>query len=358
MGYDMDARPIETRPPFLSRITLARIAIVAAAVLLMWAVWDIVLLVFFAALLAAVLRGAADWLAERTGMRVGLMLTLVVIVTLLAFVGIGYWIGPNIAHQGRDLVHRLTEQYAGLRQRLEDIPMARSLTQRPSGASQGVAARLAKPAEEVLSLSFRTLAGIVILAVTTLYFAASPELYVRGVVRLVPIPYRRRVHQVMEEIAHVLRMWLLGQLVDMVTVGVLAAVGLWLVGVPVPFALGVLSGLFTFVPYFGTIVSGLIAILVALSVSFPKALWALGVFALCHVVEGYIVAPLIQRRLVDLPPALTVLSMTVMGTFFGALGIILGTPIAAAGLASVRMLYVGDFLGDHEAEPPRERPPS
>lgn len=356
----MDARTTETRPPFVSRITLGRIALVAAAVALIWVLHDVFLLIFFAALLAAVLRGAADWLAEHTGVRVGFTLTAVVIAAILAIAGLTYWIGPHLVHQSRDLAHRLSSESESLRQRFSDVPVVRSLTQGSSAvASQGAGAaaeHLAKPFEEVLSVSLSAVVGAVVLLVTTLYFAASPEVYVRGVVSLVPIPRRARVHQVMEELGHTLRRWLLGQLVDMVVVGVLASVGLWLAGVPVPFALGVLSGLFTFVPYLGTIVSGVIAVGVALSVSLTKALLALGVFTICHIVEGYIVAPLVQRRLVELPPALTVLSMTIMGTLFGVLGVILGTPVAAAGLVSVRMLYVGDFLGDHESEPPRERP--
>ena len=331
-----------------------------AAVVLVWALSDVVLLVFFAALLAAVLRGAADWATERTGVRVGIALAVIVVAVLALFAGLAYWIGPHLVHQGRDLSHRLAAQLEALRQRFPDVPMAGSPTEKPSASvAQGagaIAERLAQPTEEVLSVSLRTLAGLIVLIVTTLYFAASPETYVRGVVRLVPIPYRPRALQVMEELAHVLRMWLLGQLVDMVAVGVLSAVGLWLAGCPVPFALGVLAGLLTFVPYFGAIAAGIPAVLIALTVSVPTALWALGVFTLCHCVEGYVVAPLVQRRMVELPPALTVLSMTVMATLFGAMGVILGTPVAAAGLVTVRMLYVGDFLGDHEAEPERERP--
>jgi predicted PurR-regulated permease PerM len=351
----MDAQP-DTRPPFVSRLTLGRIAVIAAAVALVYTLYNVILLIFFAALLAAVLRGAADWIAERTGMRVGIALTLIVAAVLAVFAGLGYWIGPRLIQQGHDLVNRLTGQFGALQQRFEGTPVVRTLTQADSSAApQGIVERVAKPAEEALSISFDAIAGIVVLFVTTLYFAADPELYVRGVVRLVPIPHRPRVHQVMEELAHTLRRWLLGQFVDMVVVGMLSAVGLWLAGVPVPFALGILSGLFTFVPYFGTIVAGLIATLVALSVSFPKALWALGVFTLCHVVEGYVIAPVVQRRLIELPPALTVLAMTVLGTLFGTLGIILGTPLAAVGLVSVRMLYVGDFLGDHDAESPQER---
>ena len=353
----MDARTSEARPPFVSRITLARIAIVAAAVVLIWALSDVVLLIFFAVLLAAVLRGAADWLAARTGGHVGLMLTLVVLVIVALLVGFAFWIGPELTRESSDLVRRLSEEWNSLRQRLAGTPIGHSLAQRTSAApQQNIVERLAAPFESVLGVSLRTLAGFIVLVVTSLYFAAAPDVYVRGVLHLVPIPYRPRVQQVMEETAHMLRLWLLGQLVDMLAVGILAAVGLRLVGVPVPYALAVLAGLLTFVPYFGAIVAGIPAVLVALTVSVPTALWTLGVFTLCHCVEGYVVSPLVQRRLVELPPALTVLSMTVMAALFGAMGVIVGTPVAVAGLVSVRMLYVGDFLGDHEPEPARERP--
>ena len=351
----MDARTTEARPPFASRITLGRIAIVAAAVVLIWVLSDVALLIFFAVLLAAVLRGAADWLAEHTGARVGLMLTLVVVLLLGIVVGAAFWIGPELVREGRDLVHRLSQEYDTIRQHLNGMPLARSLA-KGAPQPQTVMERLTTSARMVLGLSLRTLAALIVLVVTAIYFAAAPEVYVRGVLHLIPIPYRPRVHQVMEELAHMLRLWLLGQLVDMLVVGVLAAIGLRLVGVPVPYALGVLAGLLTFVPYFGAILAGIPAVLVALTVSLPTALWTLGVFTLCHCVEGYVVSPLVQRRLVELPPALTVLSMTVMATLFGAMGIILGTPLAVAGLVSVRMLYVGDFLGDHEAEPAREKP--
>lgn len=341
----MDAHP-ESRPPLTARFTPGRIAIAAAAALLIWALSDVVLLVFFAALLATVLRGAAEWLAARTGARTGIMLAVVVVGLLLLLGAAGYFVGPRVADQGHDLVRRLAAQSDTLRHRFEQTSWARSLFQHASGSSQGITGHLAAPFEVVLSLSFETLAGLIVLVVTALYFAIAPELYLRGVASLVPIPYRPRLRQVMDDISHVLRLWLLGQLVDMVTVGVLSTVGLLLVGVPVPFALGILAGLLTFVPYFGAVVAAVPAVMVALSVSLTTALWTLAVFTLCHCVEGYVVAPLVQRRLVDLPPALTVLSMTAGAALFGALGVILGTPLAAAGMVAVREIYVGDVLGD------------
>jgi predicted PurR-regulated permease PerM len=138
----------------------------------------------------------------------------------------------------------------------------------------------------------------------------------------------------------------LGQLVDMITVGVLAAIGLRLAGVPEPYALGLLAGLFTFIPYFGAIIAAIPAIIVALTVSWMTALWVVVTFLACHTAEGYLVAPLVQRRLLDLPPALGIIAMAVMGGLFGPLGVVLGTPVAAAGLVLVREVYLAGVLGD------------
>ncbi len=115
---------------------------------------------------------------------------------------------------------------------------------------------------------------MVVILVTAIYLAASSELYVRGVLHLVPFPRRPRVREVLERAGNVLQRWALGQLVDMMAVGFLAGAGLWILGVPLPFALGVLSGLLTFIPYFGAILAAVPAILLAFTVSGPTPAWA------------------------------------------------------------------------------------
>ena len=201
-------------------------------------------------------------------------------------------------------------------------------------------------AELAVSVSLRTLSAAVVTLVGALYLAISPELYLSGTVRLLPLPYRTRGRTVLEEVGKTLRWWMLGQIVDMLAVGGLAAIGLWLVGEPAPLAIALLAGLLTFIPYFGAIITAVPAALVGLAVSWTLALWVLAIFLACHLVEGYVVAPVVQRRMVDLPPALTILSMTLLGTLFGALGIILATPLAAASLVLVRQLYLRDVLAD------------
>ncbi len=203
----------------------------------------------------------------------------------------------------------------------------------------------------VATLATSTIGAIAtafILIVTALYFAIAPDLYIGGIGRLFPLRYRPRARAVMQEIGRTLRLWSLGQLIDMCVVGILTGIGLAILKVPLSLALAVLAGLFTFVPYFGAIAAAVPAALVAFTVSWQTSLWVMVIFLACHGVEGYLVAPIVQRNTADLPPALTILSMTILGTLFGALGVILGTPVAAAALVVVREVYVGDVLGDPE----------
>lgn len=339
------------QPSLAARITIGWIVLLVTAATLVWALSHVLLIIFFAILLALVLRGAANWLAELLHVSPRLMLGVVYLVVVLAGAGLVYWIGPRLIAQGQDLVGRLSAQLQILQQHFDELPIGQHVVNRLSSVGQHVFGT----ATAAVGIGLTGLADVVVIAVTSLYLAAHPNLYVRGVLRLIPLRRRDRILDVLHEVAHVLRLWVLGQLVDMFTVGAMSAVGLTLLGVPASYALAVLAGLLTFIPYLGAIAAGVPAVLVALTVGWTTALWTLLIYTMCHLVEGYVIAPLVQRRLINLPPALTILGMTVMGALFGILGVILGTPLAAAGLVIVRELYVKDTLGDNE-EPAASAP--
>jgi predicted PurR-regulated permease PerM len=92
------------------------------------------------------------------------------------------------------------------------------------------------------------------------------------------------------------------------------------------------------------------AILVALTESPTLALWVTLLFLCVQMLEGNVIAPLIQRRTIALAPALTILSQTILGTLFGILGLVVATPLTAAMVTAVRMLYIENVL--ERAEPP------
>ena len=173
------------------------------------------------------LRGAADWLAGRLRMPAGLMLWLVGVLAFLALAGLIYWIGPRLVAQGNDLVSTLREQSATLSRHFDQSQIGRHVAHQLSSIGQ----YLFGTATTALGMGLNTALDIVVITLTTLYLAAQPSLYVRGLVHLVPPDRRRRTLDVLHDIARVLRLWVLGQLIDMVTVGAMSAAGLALLGV-------------------------------------------------------------------------------------------------------------------------------
>jgi len=334
------------RPQARIATVLRLSALALGAGLMMWLLSSVVLLLFFAVLLATTLRGASQALASR--LRVPVNLVVGVIAFLLLLLVAGFWliVGPSLAQQGSDLIEKLRGEGSQLVAEYGRTGWGKEVVQH---LQQGApAAEVAAPAMHVLSLTLDTVAGLVLLVITALYLALSPDLYIDGFIRLMPISRRAQVRSVMHVSGRTLQRWLMGQLVDMAAVGVLTGIGLGILGVPSPLALAALAGILTFIPYFGAVLAGIPAVLVALSQGPKLALWTLGVFVLTHLIEGYVISPLVQKRMVELPPAITVLSMTAAGALFGPLGIVLGTPLAAAGIVLVREFYVADMLGDDE----------
>ena len=91
--------------------------------------------------------------------------------------------------------------------------------------------------------------------------------------------------------------------------------------------------------------------LIALASSTELALYVVVLYTVVHVVEGYILVPLMQRRMGHVPPALALVAQAILGSLFGILGLTLATPLAAAALVAIRMLYVEDVLHDDTSHP-------
>ncbi len=177
-----------------------------------------------------------------------------------------------------------------------------------------------------------------------IYLAADPTTYVRGVVRLFPPGRRVRIGHMMDAMAAALRKWLIGMAFDMLFVGVVTGLGLWIVGVPLPFALAVLTGVSVFVPYIGPATATVPGVLLALSVSPTLALYAAIVYAVALTIEGNITQPMLQRWAVSLSPVVNLLAIVAFGIIFGLWGAVLATPLAVALSVFVRMAYIEDVL--------------
>ena len=204
----------------------------------------------------------------------------------------------------------------------------------------------------VASNFVEVIGGIVVILFLGLYFCAETPLYASGVLRLVPLARRPRVGEILHETASAIWYWMLGRLFSMTVLGSLTALGLWIIGVPLPVALGFLAGILTFIPYIGAFVSAIPSVLLAASVELNMAVYVIVLYVGVHIIEGYILVPLVQRRVVHLPPALMLSAQIILGSLAGFLGLLFATPLMAAALVLIRMVYVEDVLGDRTVSEP------
>lgn len=316
---------------------------------------DIPLLVFAGILLAVFLRGGGDFIAEK--LRFGSMLGLAafVLLILLAAALAGFLAAPLIAEQFEELVQRIPEAAQGVADRIRSYAWGPDLLEqiRPEGLIRTGGSGVAS----VVAGTFGAVGNTVILLIIGIYFAIDPTPYVRGVKLLFAPSLRPRVEEVLQATVRTLRRWLAAQLLAMATVGLLTWLGLWIVGVPLAPMLGLIAGLLAFIPTLGPILAMIPGVLLALGSGTETVLWVLGVYVAVQALESYVITPIVQREMVSLPPALTITVQLLLGVMFGLMGLALATPLAAAGLTLVTLLYV-DYLNREQlaAVPERGQP--
>lgn len=319
---------------------LALVAIVALFVLAA----EVLLLVFAGLLFAVLLSSLADALVRISGMRRGMAIGLTVGVLLAGTVATGWGLWPSLSDQTDQLAKELPAALGELRGWFEGREWGRWLLGRAEPDQMGGGAAIVNQATGVLVTTISALAAGLIILFVGLYVAAQPSLYHRGLRRLVPVAGRHRADAVLFEVTSVLRWWLIGKILSMVLVGVLTTVGLWWLDVPLALTFGLLAAALTFIPNFGPVLSVVPPALLALADDPTRAAYVVALYLAIQMVESYAVTPLIQRRTVSMPPALTIMSQLVLGLLAGGIGVAVATPLTAAAMTMIRMLYVEDLL--------------
>jgi predicted PurR-regulated permease PerM len=143
-----------------------------------------------------------------------------------------------------------------------------------------------------------------------------------------------------------LRKWLVTQMIAMAVIGAVSTIALLILKVKAAVALGILAGLFEFIPTIGPIISAVPAIAMGFLDSPEKALVVALVYVGIQFLENHILIPLLMRGGVDIPPALTVVSQALMTLVFGFIGLMVAVPLLAAVMVPVKMLYVEGVVGD------------
>jgi len=335
-------------------ITIGFVVLVLLLLALLYFVFDVVLLIFAAALLAIFLRGLAGMLGKYIKIGEGWLVLLVSVLLIAILAGAIAFLAPDVAEQVRHLREELPKsaqaaanyisQFGWGRAVIEQLPSVDDVRARvdTSAILSGVGG--------VFSSTIGAVGNFFVVILLAIYLATEPEFYVHGFTKLFPIRRRDRVREILETVGEALERWLIGKVASMVFIGLLTWIGLSILGVPLALTLGLLAGLLSFIPNFGPIISALPALLLAFIDKPIMAVYVLGLYIAVQLVESNIVTPLIERRTVELPPALTIIFQLALAVLVGGLGLVLATPLLAVIMVLVQMVYVQDVLGDRDVE--------
>ena len=341
---------------------LITVGIVVLAVLLIAAlfyVFDVILLLFAAVLLAIFLRGLADLLNQYTKISEGASVLLVSFILIAIVAGAILLLAPSVTEQAKNLRVELPKSAKTAADYISHFNWGKAIIdQLPS--TDEVLDKIDIPAMlsrvgGFFSSTMGAIGNFFLVALLAIYLASEPKFYVSGLIKLFPVPVRPRVGEVLAAMGHTLSWWLIGKVISMVFIGLVTWIGLSLLGVPLALTLGLLAGLLSFVPNFGPIISAIPAILLAFIESPIKAVYVLILFIGVQIIESNLVTPYIERRTVELPPALTVVAQVALGILIGGLGLILATPMLALVMVLVQKVYVEDVLGDREVPGPKSK---
>ena len=328
-SFREEVGPTELYDP-LVRSEIKRAAVwIGMATLVVAFIWlaQPILLIIGGIVLAAMFDGGARLLGRVLPIPRGFRLTIVV----LAVFGFMYWTfvftGSELAAQAASLQAIVETQIETIGNRIEAAGFNIS-AEDVKGIGTQILNSVGRVTAAVSSV-LGTVTNLAMMLVLGIFIAAEPRLYERGVAWMLPLAEREHFYVTAAKMGSVLRRLMAGRLLGMAVEGVGTWVLLSLGGVPMAALLGILTGLLAFLPNIGAIVSGALIILVGFSAGVDVGFYAIFVYFVVQMVDGYLIVPMVAKRAVDLAPALVLGAQILFGALFGLLGLALADPIIA-----------------------------
>lgn len=316
-----------------------------------WQLREVLLMLFGAVVVASIVRAIADPISRWTRVPNGVAVAIAALLIFASIAAVGWVIGGLFMAQFETLTTILPQSIDKLQAWIASLGLTDQLRNWRQAISSG--SGILSTVSSFASSLANALTNILIVIFGGIFLAAEPKFYRTGAIKLVPPGHRAVVAEAILESERALRLWLKGQLIAMILIGVMTGIALWALGVESWLVLGVLAGLLEFIPFAGPIVAAIPAVLIALAQSTDLALWVIGAYIFVQHAEAYLIQPLVQRYAVDLPAVILLFSLLAFAVLFGTIGVVLAAPLAVVTLVMVKRLYVIETL-DTETPIPGE----
>ena len=337
----------------LSASSIVSVVVAVAVVWLLGRLWQIVLMVAIALVLAGSLSPVVDWL-ERHRFPRALALTLILVAMVVSILGLALLVAPALASQVGAFVAGAPATQARLANVLQQVPAlsgeaaaVRSTTPEALlGPVSKNALAIVRATAEVVGLGLAT-------AVLAFYILADRERVQGFAFSLLPRRYHLRTAHVLLDMETVVGGYVRGQAITSLLIGGFVFVLLLVVGTPNALALAIFAALTDLVPFIGGVLALLPAVLATLPFGAVPALIVFVGIVLYQQIESNLIVPRIYGKALRLSPVAVTLALLVGGALLGIGGALLALPLAAGIRVLIEDLRI-DLPGDHVGERPQQ----
>ena len=334
---------------------------------ILWEIRQLLLLLFVAVVFAIALNRLVR-LLQRLGLKRGVA-SLIAAVSLLAllvlFVGL---VVPPFLSQFRQLTQLVPQGLTLLEKWINQLFVWLPGEARQFLPSVGELGNQFQPLVTGLANNFfRLFSGFLnitgsslFVVVITIMLLLNPQAYRQGFLRLFPSFYRRRADEIFSMCETDLVAWILGTLFNMLVIGSISGIVLWILGVKLVLANALVAGFLEAVPNVGPVLSTVAPAAIALLDSPWKAVAVIVAYLLIQQIEQFLLVPIVMGQQISLLPAVTLLAQIFFASFFGFLGLFLALPLVIIVRILLHEILVKDVLdqwrGNVEEELPEKLP--
>ncbi|MCK4859802.1 MAG: AI-2E family transporter [Candidatus Omnitrophica bacterium] len=319
----------------ISTSTIFRIIIILLVLFFLYAIRDILVLLFFAIIIASAIDLPARRLDKLKIPRlISVLLIYLVCVGLLA--GLLIVFIPSFAKELKDFsvefpkyANELYQKFRGLQ---EGSLKYQKLIDQTQGILNNLGEALKGSATNVVSKTLNIFGGlfsVLIVIVISFYLAVQKNGIQHLLKGITPKEHEVYALGLWERAQKKMGHWLQGQLFLAIVVGVLVYIGLSLLHVRFALLLAIIAGILELVPYIGPVLSAIPAVILAFFQAPILALWVLILYIVVQQLENYLLVPVIMKKVVGLNPVIVIIALLIGGKLLGILGIILAVPAAA-----------------------------
>lgn len=324
-----------------NQVILATLFVVCVFLLflLLYRLRVVIFLFFVAIVIGTAIRPAVDWLYRRGIARpVGIIGIYVLLAGLM--VGFLALVVPLLAEQGTQFTQNIPQYYEAVRERMLSssshllqnlglqLPPRLSLLSGPEPTTEEMFTQVNQTIL-YMRLVLKGILSTLAIFLLAFYWTQESNLAIRTVLRFIPTPRQRSLHNFITQAELKIGGYVRGQGILCVAVGIAAFIAYMLIGLPYALVLAIFAGLMEIVPVFGPALGAIPALLVALSVEPQMALWVLATSVVIQMMENAWLVPRIMKNSLGVNPILIILSLVTFGSVLGFAGAVLAIPLAA-----------------------------